>query len=595
MKSIKWKLALLYLALISIVMISSGTFIVFELQRVENENSRTMLESYVERIREQIARGGIYSREDFQALLQHPVAAFSQYRGNILDSAGNTIATTVETTPPFTNHRNSVIVSALAGRPAFSANDVNQDMTSMRVRRWMSYAEPFTHNGESFVIFVQMEADSVNQSMENAVTIIVMASFWALAITSVVGYVFANNITTPIKGLTGKAKEFAAGNLDQELVDVKSEDEIGQLTNSLNHMARELNATILAISEERNKQEIIFQNMSDGIIAFDGRGEVMQFNFAAEDMLGEIDKDFNLAGLAKIVSVSVEDITKLNSDAVSEATFSRDERYISANFSPYTNKQNEVGGIIAVLQDVTKHKKLDEMRKEFIANVSHEIRTPLTTIKSYSETLLSGAAEDAQIRDKFLKIINDDADRMTFLVKDLLQLSKFDNNQFDYKYRKWDLNYIVKESIFKNKILADNKKQSIYFTPFEGEAEVVVDIDRIGQVLSNIISNAVKYSFEEKAIFVHIEESEKFFKLLVRDEGIGIPKEDLKRVFERFFRVDKARSRAMGGTGLGLPIAQEIMERHGGRIVAQSDIGEGTTMTAFFPKEFEGESVDETS
>ena len=240
--------------------------------------------------------------------------------------------------------------------------------------------------------------------------------------------------------------------------------------------------------------------------------------------------------------------------------------------------------MILILQDITEQKKLDDMRKEFVANVSHELRTPLTTVKSYVETLIDTGFEEKQMVINFLETINSETDRMTLLVKDLLELSRFDNQQIKFKIEKSNIVEIVKRVTEQYKMHAKNKNQKL--TIKECNKEIILDIDplRIIQVLNNILSNAVKYSVENDSIYVYIKEDEENVKVVVKDTGMGIPKEDMPRLFERFYRVDKARSRAMGGTGLGLAIAKQIMEYHKGDILIESTYGRGTEVTLNFVK-----------
>jgi len=238
--------------------------------------------------------------------------------------------------------------------------------------------------------------------------------------------------------------------------------------------------------------------------------------------------------------------------------------------------------------NITKHKKLDDLRQEFVANVSHEIRTPLTTIKSYAETLLSGAINDKQISGEFLSVIDNAADQMAILVNDLLELSKYDDKQFALKLEEVDINELISLCLRQMKPLAEKKKQKIIFTPGSSPILVEADEDRIMRVLINIIGNSIKYSPDEATITITLEQSERYYRVHIRDTGMGIPKEDIRRIFERFYRVDKARSRAMGGTGLGLAIAKEIMEAHGGKISVTSESGKGTCMILRFNRNYIG-------
>ena len=353
-------------------------------------------------------------------------------------------------------------------------------------------------------------------------------------------------------------------------------------------MASELNKTVGEAFREKNKLEAILHNMTDGVISFDKSGNITHANTVAAEML-EVDKlDFNLDMFTRKYDLELDDQGRDIEDGMAvqlQYTFPVGEKFINASFSPYFNETEEIEGIVVVLQDITKQKKLDNMRKEFVANVSHEMRTPLTTIKSYTETLMYGALEEKDMAMDFLNIINTEADRMSFLVRDLLQLSRFDNKQVQFKFTKVYINELISENVRQNKIHAENKKQNLILELWpDDDAYVVADRDRINQVINNITTNAIKYSPEGATIRIYVTEDKSYYKINVSDTGMGISKEDLPRIFERFYRVDKARSRAMGGTGLGLAIAKEIMEGHDGKLTAESEYGKGTTMTMWFMK-----------
>jgi two-component system sensor histidine kinase VicK len=350
-------------------------------------------------------------------------------------------------------------------------------------------------------------------------------------------------------------------------------------------MAKELSNTLGEISREKKKMEIILHNMTDGVFLFDKEGNVIHCNDAALDMLG-IDKvNGNLNNFIENYGInSGVYIDIMENENTKKVDFWLDGKFINASFSPYLGEKHDYEGVVVVLQDNTEMKRLDDMRKEFVANVSHELRTPLTTVKSYTETLLEGALEDSKTAKEFLDIINNEADRMSFLVRDLLQLSRFDNGQIEFNYSCVNVNEFISENIRQSRIHAENKNQELSFTQTDTPLFVNADRDRITQVLNNIITNAIKYSPEGSKINVWAEEDEDYVRICVKDNGMGISKEDLPRIFERFYRVDKARSRAMGGTGLGLAIAKEIMEKHGGKITAESEMHHGTKMTLWFSK-----------
>ncbi len=583
MKSIKLKLIAMYLGLVFIVMIVSGTFILLSLQNIEIDKSKSQLQLYAEKINEQVVQS--FDEKDFQKGLEQFLNSNSQMQGNILDAKGETIASTTGKSKPYPSYKSSVILSAMAGKPSYKSDETVAEEPSSR--RWMGYAYPVTMNGEvKYIIYTRMDASTMHQSLEQTKRTILITVLLALSLTAVVGFVFAKTLTGPILVLTGKAKELAEGNMNQK-IKVQSDDEIGQLTMSFNYMAEKLNNTLSEISREKNKLEIILHNMTDGVISFDRAGNVIHVNSASLEMLELEEMKMSFSDFIKAFDINSGVYLDMGPEFTKQVVFPVGKKFLNANFSPYTNSANELEGLVVVLQDITEQKKLDDMRKEFVANVSHELRTPLTTVKSYTETLIDGAIEQRDIAMEFLGIIDAEADRMAFLVRDLLQLSRFDNNQVMLSYQKIDVNTLLEENVRQCKIHADNKRQKLILIPYEKDIAITADRDRVNQVLNNIITNAVKYSLEQAEIKVFAGEDASFCKIYVKDTGMGIQKEDLPRIFERFYRVDKARSRAMGGTGLGLAIAKEIMESHGGKITVESEYGKGTTMTLWFPKNVE--------
>ena len=576
----------MYLGLVLIVMIVTGSYILISMQNTEIDKARDQLELYAQKVSEQVVES--YDEADFQTGLEQftrTSSSDSQIQGNIINEYCETVASTAVSQPPFPSYNNSVVMMAISGETGFdeSREDPETDTT------WICYASPaLTINGEvKYVVYARMNASAMQESLAQTTQTIIVAVFLALVLAVLMAYVFAKTLTGPIHQLTVKAKLLAEGDLKQT-VEVYSEDEIGQLAESFNYMASELNKTVGEAFREKNKLEAILHNMTDGVISFDKNGNISHANTVAAEML-EVDKlDFTLDAFTRKYDLELDEQGRDVEDGMAvqlQYTFPVGEKYINASFSPYFNETEEIEGIVVVLQDITKQKKLDNMRKEFVANVSHEMRTPLTTIKSYTETLMYGALEEKDMAMEFLNIINTETDRMSFLVRDLLQLSRFDNKQVQFKFSKVYINEFISENVRQNKIHAENKKQNLILELWpDDNAYVVADRDRVNQVINNITTNAIKYSPEGATIRIYVTEDKTYYKINVSDTGMGISKEDLPRIFERFYRVDKARSRAMGGTGLGLAIAKEIMEGHDGKLTAESEYGKGTTMTMWFMK-----------
>ena len=260
-----------------------------------------------------------------------------------------------------------------------------------------------------------------------------------------------------------------------------------------------------------------------------------------------------------------------------------DDKYLKIQFDMYLNSKGEADGLVVVIQDVTKQQKLDQMRKEFVANVSHELRTPLTTLKIYTETLIDGAIEDKENAMHFLGVMEKEADRMTALVQDLLELSRIDNKQIQLQFVLLDLKSIIEEVLEAQHVHIIKKGHTLSVSYDENDLYFITgDAFRVRQILHNILSNAIKYTEGEGEISVSMKKRKGKIEIYIKDTGMGIPREDIERIFERFYRVDKARSRKLGGTGLGLSIAKELMLLHGGDIHIESEVGKGSKVLLTF-------------
>jgi len=586
-KSIMSRLVILYLALVFIVMIVSGIFIYIgirnmEANRVHNELQRTAL--FIE---DQILRD-LPPSPDLDALGYTLInnVPIGNVLPVILDHEGNVLAPIRGAT-----YQDSVIITAMTGQEDFQAwvrRAVGfQTPEDGMARMWFNFAMPtFNAAGDiEYIIFLSMDASAHLDNLTAVTRTIVIAGIITMVLAAVLGFLFSTTLTEPISSLT---KGMAKGNLDQK-IEVKSDDEIGQLTHSFNSLAESLSKTIFDMGNEKNRIEIILQNMTDGVLAYDSDDNLIYANSASSEMLDIIDiESVSFSAIMEKLDLHISSSTDLVYIPPDDSIVKVDDKYISVSYNIYRNIQGDAEGVVLVLQDVTKHTKLDNMRREFVANVSHEIRTPLTTIKSYTETLLESNVDGSTLDDptvrNFLETINAEADRMTFLTTDLLELSRFDNKQLSIQLEDAELISLIRNSIRQNSVLAEEKSQTIEFDPPSGSFPITCDSSRINQVFNNVLSNAIKYSAKDTTITVTLTESQETYDAAIKDTGIGIPAEDLDRIFERFYRVDKARSRAMGGTGLGLAIAKEIMDIHEGTIYALSEAGVGTTMVMQFKK-----------
>ncbi|MBR3162920.1 MAG: PAS domain-containing protein [Clostridia bacterium] len=359
---------------------------------------------------------------------------------------------------------------------------------------------------------------------------------------------------------------------------------IRPVDNTVSLMTSELKDKLSEVSKQRNQMETILLHMTDGIIAFDMEGNIILINPEAKRLLkmSPEDKSFDDIFKNSGVDINMEKIIYLENWTSTEERVKVEDTYIHIFFAPFKNENDTPAGVIAVIQDITEHVTLDNMRKEFVADVSHELKTPITSIMGYADTLLE-AEYDKETQGKFLNVIATEARRMAKLVTDLLTLSRYDNARNRIKREAFDLGELVKRAQDKLAIEAMKKEHKVSCFVTADVPPVYADKDDIERVVLNILSNSIKYTPNggDIKIYVGFVYNDAYIKII--DNGIGIPEEDLSKIFERFYRVDKARTREMGGTGLGLSIAKEILDKNGGSIDIKSVVGEGTEVVIRIP------------
>ena len=346
----------------------------------------------------------------------------------------------------------------------------------------------------------------------------------------------------------------------------------------------ELKDKLNEVSSRKNQIETILLHMTDGIIAFNMKGEIILINPAAKKFLSISPEDNtfdDIFGKFKL-DINTEKVIYLDSWTSTEQRIQVDDQYVKVLFAPFKNEEERPDGVIAVIQDITEHVKLDNMQKELVADVSHELKTPITSIMGYADTLLEGGYDD-ETQTKFLNVIASESRRMARLVTDLLTLSRYDSNKKKTRKETFDLGELVK--MCQEKLAIEIKKKGHKVNSFvtADVPPVYADKDDIERVVLNILTNSIKYTPDngEIKIYVGFVYNDAYIKIF--DNGIGIPEDDLSRIFERFYRVDKARTREMGGTGLGLSIAKEILDKNGGSIDIKSKVGEGTEVVIRIP------------
>ena len=447
---------------------------------------------------------------------------------------------------------------------------------------FMDVAIPIPEGEPDYIVYILDSKETVSGLNTQLFMIIMQALVIGLLISLLLSFLLSKTMVGPIEKLTAGAEKVAAGDFESRLP-VESTDEIGILTGTFNEMASVLQQTLAAVENERTKLDTLFLHMTDGVVAFDHTGRLIHRNPAAATMLGRtLGEDSRYDQLFGSL-YPMEQILALHRPDYAEAQQVVGDRMLELYLAPFSSDQ-EKGGVLIVLHDVTEQHRNEERRKEFVANVSHELRTPLTNVRSYAETLRSAEGDIPQeMENSFLDIIISETDRMTHIVQDLLTLSRLDAGNTEMRFAPFSFRESVANVCRANAMEARRHSHTLTCTLAENMPEISGDRQRLEQVVTNILGNAIKYTPDGGHIAVTGGGSGRSVWVEVADDGIGIPEKDRDRIFDRFYRVDKARSRESGGTGLGLSIAKEIVERHHGSLRLVPREGRGTTIRLVLP------------
>lgn len=421
----------------------------------------------------------------------------------------------------------------------------------------------------------------IEQRMEKLIKFTITLDIIYSIICIVMAIIFSKVLNKPIIKLISDAEKMVSN----EKIDKKKNKDDDEVVNAFNMVTEELKENLNEMTRQKKQIETMILHMTDGIIAFNMQGEVILVNPAATRLLRLLpqDKDFNTIFNKKInLAINMEKIIYLESWTSSEQKITIGDKFLNMFFAQFKDENDRPSGIMVLIQDITEHVKLDNMRKEFVADVSHELKTPITSIMGYADTLLEGEY-DKDTQSRFLNVIAEEARRMAKLVTDLLTLSRFDNNQVLQEKVRFDLGELVKQCQEKVQIEIDKKGHKVECFVTADVPKVYADKEGIERVVLNILTNSIKYTPEggNIKIYVGFVYNDAYIKVI--DNGLGIPEEDLNRIFERFYRVDKARTRQMGGTGLGLSIAKEILDKNNGTIDIKSEKGKGTEVVIRIP------------
>lgn len=467
---------------------------------------------------------------------------------------------------------------------------------------YADYAVKLENGENECVIYVRDSMDEMQRFTWILFSIILQALMFGLLFAIMLAFFLSKAITSPIQSITKSAKLIAAGEFAHE-IDIHSSDEIGKLSDTFNYMRKTLKNTLDEVSGEHEKLETVFTYLHDGVIAFKDDGKVLHINESIKELLGDkYDDDFDFLRFTTLFGIeynphfNVEYVDRLGNGeegySISDVMF--DGKVLDVNFGDinYTADNTAHRGILAVIHDETGRYELDRSRREFVANVSHEMRTPLTSIKGACETILSDPEMALEMKGFFLQMAIDECDRMTRIVSDLLVLSRLDNKRTRWSIETVSLDKVLTHICEVMKVDSDAHGHTLIYTTSIDLPDITADKERLAQVFINIISNAIKYTPDGGEIRIHAKGVNDGVVVTVKDSGVGIPKEDLPHLFERFYRVEKSRTSETGGTGLGLAIAKEIIEAHGGKITIDSEQGVGTTVMMKLPLETKLQTVE---
>lgn len=441
------------------------------------------------------------------------------------------------------------------------------------------------HGEQEGAVYLYQSLTVINETMQEAKKLIIYAALIGIVLTTIFAFFLSTKITSPLRQMKRAAVQMAKGDF-QSRVAIRSTDEIGDLATTFNHMAQQLHDSIQALSEEKEQLQSILRSMVDGVITLDVRGNVILINPPAEDMLTTWRFEENVndtTAIPKLLSNIFEKVIETEEEQV--GSISAQGRFWTIAMAPLY-KHKMIRGAVAVIRDMTEERRLDKLRKDFLANVSHELRTPLSMMQGYSEALIDDIVGDPQERKELAQVIYDESLRMSRLVNELLDLARMEAGNVELHLQRMDIDPVIQRTVrkFVNYAKEEDVELIENLTPTKYRYEI--DPDRIEQILTNLIDNAIRHNAKNGTVTISSVEEDSQLKVSVQDTGSGIPEEDLPFIFERFYKADKARTRGKSGkgTGLGLSIVKHLVEAHGGQIYVHSKEGEGTTFFFKLPR-----------
>ncbi|AYV67434.1 HAMP domain-containing protein [Niallia circulans] len=441
-------------------------------------------------------------------------------------------------------------------------------------------------------LLIGAKIEEIEKAYQHINWIIFASFFLSLLVIYLIGYKLIYRYTRPIESATKVAVDLANGNYHARTYEDRV-DETGVLSSSLNKVAKDMQEMVKAQEIQEDRLGTLIESIGSGLLLIDSRGYINLINKSYKDMFFVRSADYLYKQYYKVIPYRqvtdlAEEIFMTEHKVIRDMTLEikNEKKSFQVYGVPIIGTNDRWMGILLVFNDITELKKLEQIRKDFVANVSHELKTPITSIKGFSETLLDGAMEDKETLEEFLRIILKESHRLQTLIQDLLDLSKLEQHHFALNKEEFNLMEILNKATKMLEGRAEAKNIKLLFPQANEIVQIEGDRSRLTQVFLNLITNAVIYTPNDGEITVYVVEKKKKIEIRIQDTGIGIEQEEIPRIFERFYRVDKARSRNSGGTGLGLAIVKHLVELHRGTIQVESEMGEGTTFTVILHKEF---------
>jgi two-component system phosphate regulon sensor histidine kinase PhoR len=586
MRKFRTRLSIIFILMIGFSVLSSGIFMVQMVKETHLEALRASMLRELKIIQTTTEWVGLNERA-------RQLKEINDTRVTFIDADGTVLGDSEHDPSTMNNHlsREEIIQASKEGVGyAIRYSDT--------VERDMLYAAiPVYDDGDTRLGYLRiaMSLEAID-AITNRMWLLLIAGLFAyFIIAGLISYRIAHGLTKPLEKATEVAKQISNMNYKAR-VTVTGRDEVGQLSEAINMMADSLQLQMNRIRDGESRLKNVLDNMISGVMLIDKHGAIVLLNRTAEDIIGfsaqeligrQYDDTHQQNELIRLIRECMNSHVHIRDDLM---FYYPEERILEANLLPMT-VNDEHSGIVIVLHDITAIRRLERMRSEFVANVSHELRTPITAIKGFAETLLSGAMNDKETAMSFLQIIYDESNRLNRLIEDTLALSKIESKRVPMQFTPIDMELFIGNTVEMVRQVADKRKIEVEQS-IEGHVFIEADEDRLRQIMINLLSNAITYTPEGGHIKVIVQpfsigneismENEKV-RIIVKDTGMGIPKKDIPRIFERFYRVDKARSRSSGGTGLGLSIVKHLVELHRGTVKVESTVGVGTSFIIELP------------